>query len=62
MSRSLTPQALAAAARFARLDLPEDRAELVRGTIESVHGLLDRLDELDLGETPPATAYNARWE
>jgi len=24
--------------------------------------MLDQLDTLELGETPPATALNARWE
>jgi len=27
-----------------------------------VYAMLDRLDTLELGETPPATALNARWE
>ncbi|HET6504132.1 MAG TPA: hypothetical protein VFG87_25565 [Amycolatopsis sp.] len=62
LSRPLSPQDLASATRFARLNLPGDRAALVRETLESVYGLLDRLDTLELGENPPATAFDARWE
>jgi len=48
--------------RTARVDLPSERVEIVRATAESVYAMLDQLDTLELGETPPATALNARWE
>jgi Asp-tRNA(Asn)/Glu-tRNA(Gln) amidotransferase C subunit len=54
--------ALEHALRTARLDVPPDRVEILRATVESVYSVLDQLDALDLGETPPATALNARWE
>jgi Asp-tRNA(Asn)/Glu-tRNA(Gln) amidotransferase C subunit len=54
--------ALEHALRTARLDVPPDRVEILRATVESVYSVLDQLDTLDLGETPPATALNARWE
>lgn len=56
------PISLDTAALTARLEIPEDRAEAVRTSMESIYTLIDRLDELDLGETPPATAFDARWE
>ena len=62
MARTISPQALETAALMARLEIPEDRAESVRTSLTSVYALVDRLDELDLGETPPATAFDARWE
>jgi Asp-tRNA(Asn)/Glu-tRNA(Gln) amidotransferase C subunit len=62
MSRQVTRQVFDAAEQLARLDVGEDRADLVRGALETAYALIDTLDELDLGETPPATAFNARWE
>jgi Asp-tRNA(Asn)/Glu-tRNA(Gln) amidotransferase C subunit len=62
VARTISPQALETAALMARLEIPEDRAESVRTSLTSVYALVDRLDELDLGETPPATAFDARWE
>lgn len=62
MARSISPQALETASLTARLEIPENRAESVRTSLASVYELIDRLDDLDLGETPPATAFDARWE
>ena len=62
MPRSLSEHALDTAALTARLEIPGNRAESVRTTLASVYELIDRLDELDLGETGPATAFDARWE
>jgi Asp-tRNA(Asn)/Glu-tRNA(Gln) amidotransferase C subunit len=50
------------AALTARLEIPEDRAETVLGTLRSIYEVIDVLDTLPLGETPPATAFDARWE
>jgi hypothetical protein len=30
--------------------------------LEGVYALIDLLDAVELGETPPATAFDARWE
>lgn len=62
MSRPFPADALEHALRTARLALPAERAEAVRSTVESTYALLDQLDTLELGETPPATAFDARWE
>jgi Asp-tRNA(Asn)/Glu-tRNA(Gln) amidotransferase C subunit len=62
MSRTFPAPVFESAAAVARLDVPADRAETLRGTVEAIYGLIDKLDELDLGETPPATAFDARWE
>jgi len=48
-------------ARAARLQLGQARAEELAGTMDVVFGLLDRLDEVALGETVPAFAYRAKW-
>ena len=46
-------------ARAARLQLSQARAEELAPTMDVVFGLLDRLDEVALGETAPA--YQAKW-
>ncbi|QQS01640.1 MAG: hypothetical protein IPK37_04210 [Austwickia sp.] len=46
----------------ARLDLATERHDPVSGLLQMVNGVLDSLDQVELGETPPATAYDARWE
>ncbi|WP_153503401.1 hypothetical protein [Cumulibacter manganitolerans] len=46
----------------ARLSLAADRHELVAPMLDLVSELFDQLDDLDLAETPVATAFDARWE
>lgn len=62
MSRSFSRPVFESVAGVARLTVPADRTDAVRKSIETLYALIDRLDELDLGETPPATAFDARWE
>jgi hypothetical protein len=52
----------AAMALAARLELGTDRHEPVGQALSEMYALIDRLDEVSLGETPPATAFDARWE
>lgn len=61
-ARSFPAETVARAAAVARLDLPPERAALVGSTAEAIYALIDRLDAVPLGETPPATAFDARWE
>lgn len=56
-----TPELVTALAQYARLPLTEDRIDVVGPAIGLVNGLVDQLDALDLGDTPPATAFDARW-
>jgi Asp-tRNA(Asn)/Glu-tRNA(Gln) amidotransferase C subunit len=58
----LTDDLVADLARVARLDLSEERRVVAGGLLQLVHGLLDSLEELDLADVPPATAFDARWE
>jgi Asp-tRNA(Asn)/Glu-tRNA(Gln) amidotransferase C subunit len=55
------PATVITLARAARLQLSQARAEELAGTMDVVFGLLDRLDEVALGETAPAFAYQAKW-
>ncbi|SFK69693.1 hypothetical protein [Geodermatophilus ruber] len=59
--RSFSGEALTHAARTARLEIASERAEFVGPTAEAIYALIDRLDDVPLGETPPATAFDARW-
>lgn len=49
-------------AAYARLPLSPDRAAQVAPALDGIVSLIDALDDLDLGETPIATAFDARWE
>jgi hypothetical protein len=46
----------------ARLDLPDARRAAAGPAVTMVLGLYDSLDEVAVGETPPASAFDARWE
>lgn len=61
-ARSFPAETLAHAAAVARLEVPPERAALVGDTAEAIYAVIDRLDDVPLGETPPATAFDARWE
>ncbi len=59
---SLAEGAIAHVSEFARLPLAEDRHDLIARTLDGVLSLTDTLDSIDVGETPPANAFDARWE
>ena len=60
--RTFSGPALALAADNARLPLSEERLAVVGPALTQIYGLIDALDAVELGETPPATAFDARWE
>jgi hypothetical protein len=60
--RSFPPESLRHAARGARLELTADRLEEVGQLLTDTYALIDLLDDVPVGETPPATAFDARWE
>jgi hypothetical protein len=62
MSRTFPEPVFDSVAGVARLNVPAERSAAVRGCLESAYTLIDKLDELDLGETPPATAFACGWE
>ena len=59
---SFTSDELMYVAHAARLNLSADRLEVVGPALEGIYALIDTLDDFPLGETPPATAFDARWE
>jgi hypothetical protein len=62
MSRSLDADALGALATLTRLDMPVDRAAAALASYNDALVTLAALDEVRLGETPPAAAFAASWE
>jgi hypothetical protein len=60
-ARKFAGDAIGHAARIARLDV-SDREEMLGPVVEGVYALVDRLDEVPLGETPPAIGFDPRWE
>ena len=65
MPRSRRPfpeQDLPRAAAAARIELSPERASLLAPALAGIYRLIDRLDEVPLGETPPAASFDARWE
>lgn len=62
MARTLTSTALDHGLAMARLEVPEERREVVIAATEMILGLAESLDSVSLGETPMVLAYDARWE
>ncbi|WP_280511274.1 hypothetical protein [Nocardia farcinica] len=60
-STARPPARVAELSAFARLPLPDERHDIVGAALDSVYGEIDRLRELELGDTPTATAFDARW-
>jgi hypothetical protein len=60
--RSFAGEPVEHAARAARLPLSADRRQIIGPALEMIYALIDTLDSVRVGETPPATAFDARWE
>jgi hypothetical protein len=59
--REVTEVGLGELLAAARLDLPADRRDGLLQSLNGVNHLLATLDAVDVGETPPAAAFDARW-
>jgi hypothetical protein len=59
---SLGDEALDQLLAHARLDLSTERRAATGPAVTMILGLYDSLDEIAVGETPPASAFDARWE
>ena len=57
----LGPDLLLAAARLANLPLSQDRVAQLVPVMDVTCQLLDALVQGELGETAPATAFDAAW-
>lgn len=53
-------EAVEPAARLARLPLSADRLQIVGPAAEMIYMLIDILDSVPLGETPPAAGFDPR--
>lgn len=57
----ITPELVRTLAQQARLPLDDDRVAAVAPVLELVTSLVDELDQVDFGDVPPATSFDARW-
>ena len=57
----ITPAVVRDAARLARYEIDEERANALTGAVQRMLQSLDSLDAVDLGETVPANAFDPRW-
>ena len=62
MSRSLDAATLAGLDSLTGLGLPAARSEATLAAFTAAMVTLAPLDEVALGETPPAAAFSATWE
>ena len=53
---------LTALTEVARLPLEGEQLEAVGGMLNTVYGVLDALDDVELDNVLPATHFDARWE
>lgn len=59
--RRFASEALKHLAEDANLDLPADRHEAVSETLRAMYAYIDRMDEVELADTYPATTFDARY-
>ncbi|PQP23480.1 hypothetical protein [Rhodococcus opacus] len=62
MPRIPDDEALSSVLTLTRLDIPQVRRDAVRNTAEHLLALSESLETVVTRETPPSTAFNARWK
>lgn len=55
-------ESLAAVARISGIAPSAERLAQLVPAMDEFYGLLDALHQSELGETPPAIAFRAKWE
>jgi Asp-tRNA(Asn)/Glu-tRNA(Gln) amidotransferase C subunit len=60
--RRYSPETVAALADLVSLGLSPERVAQLATEISEMYADLDQLATVSLGEVPPATAFDARWE
>ncbi|HLR97001.1 MAG TPA: hypothetical protein VK053_20940 [Jiangellaceae bacterium] len=58
--RNLDSESLVHLTRAARLDLTPDHLGALAPAAQAIYTLIDQLDTVDPGETPPANVFDAR--
>ena len=61
VERAFCGEAIGHAARIARLDIA-GREEMLGSVVAGIYALIDQLDGVPLGETPPAIGFDPRWQ
>jgi hypothetical protein len=59
--KPLDPAAVATLAAVAQLTVPEARIAGLAAGLDANFAAFDRLDAVDVGETPPTNSFDARW-
>ena len=59
---ALTAERVKDLALNTRLVLHGSRAEAIAPVVEQIFGMLDDLDSVGLGETPPSFSFRANWK
>ncbi len=60
-AKQINPDDIDGLTKAARLRLGEGRAEIVAPALDGMLQLMDLLDDVDVGETPPTNSFNATW-
>lgn len=60
-NNGVSPDDMPALTKVARLELANDRPAVVAPALDGTLTLLDLLDAVDIGETPPTNSFDARW-
>lgn len=58
---SISGKPLDEVAKLARLEMTDERKAAAGPAVDMVNGLVDLLDDIELGDVPPASSFNARW-
>lgn len=60
-AKQIGPDDIDSLTKAARLDLGAGRPEVVAPALDGMLQLMDLLDDVDVGETPPTNSFNATW-
>jgi len=60
--RRYSPETVTAVAELFNLRLSPERVALLAMEITEMYAEMDQLASVPLGDVPPATAFDARWE
>lgn len=60
-AKQLEPADIPALAKAARLQLGAARVDIAAPALDGMLQLIDLLDDVDIGETPPTNSFRAAW-
>jgi Asp-tRNA(Asn)/Glu-tRNA(Gln) amidotransferase C subunit len=60
-AKHIMPADIPVLAKAARLEFGAGRREIVAPALDGMLQLIDLLDDVDVGETPPTNSFTAAW-